>query len=261
MRDQTVAAEPFARRYRNPLVEFLSHLRSLLWMIPILALATLVFGSVSLLASFFDGTGRLQHKVAQSWGRFLLRIFLVEVVLTGHESLEPDQVYVFASNHFSLIDTPLMFGHMPREFRILARHGLWRIPFLGWHLNRAGHIPVNRENPREAARNIGQAADKLNAEGNSILIFPEGRRTRIGKMMRFKPGAAYIAIKAGVPIVPMAIAGTRDILAPGSSHLHPGRAVLRFGQPIPTQGLVNRDASGLIKRVQAEVARLAGVDG
>ena len=239
--------------------EFLSHARSVLIMIPWVIVATIFMGAVSLFCSFFDSTGRLQHKVAVTWARGLIKGFLVKVDVIGERRLNPGQAYVFCSNHFSLVDTPLMFGYMPREFRIMARHGLWKIPFLGWHLNRAGHVPVNRENPREAHKSIGRAAEKLQA-GWSILLFPEGGRTREEVMRPFKPGAAYIAIAAGVPIVPMAIVGTRKVLAPSSTHLHPGRAELRVGDPIPTKGLKNRDAKELIARVQAVIQRMWEAD-
>jgi len=234
-----------------------SYLRSVLWMCPLIGLSVFVMGSVSLVASLFDATGGLQHRVAVRWARMVLAICMVKVNVKGEENLDPRQSYVFCSNHFSLIDTPVMFGSMPREFRILARHNLWRIPFLGWHLNRAGHIPVHRENPRAAARNVTQAAGKLEA-GLSILLFPEGGRTRQPTMRRFKPGAAHIAIRAGVPIVPMALLGTRKILPPSSAHLHPGEAELRVGRPIPTTGLANRDAPALMGQVQQEVIRISG---
>jgi 1-acyl-sn-glycerol-3-phosphate acyltransferase len=237
-----------------------SYLRSVLWMCPLIGLSVIVMGSISLITSLFDTTGRLQHRVAAQWARMVLAICMVKVDVQGAENLDAKQSYVFCSNHFSLIDTPVMFGSMPREFRILARHNLWRIPFLGWHLNRAGHIPVHRENPRAAARNIGQAAEKLRA-GYSILLFPEGGRTREPVMRRFKPGAAHIAIRAQVPIVPMALIGTRKILPPSSAHLHPGRAVLRIGPPIPTEGLESGDALGLVARVQEEVRRLGAESG
>ena len=236
----------------------LSHIRSVLWMCPLIGLSVFVMGSISLVASLFDSSGRLQHRVAVAWARMVLRICMVRVDVVGGEKLDPQQPYVFCSNHFSLIDTPVMFGSMPREFRILARDNLWKIPFLGWHLNRAGHIPVTRESPRAAAHNIGEAAGRVR-NGVSILVFPEGGRTRQPAMRRFKPGAAYIAIHAGVPIVPMALVGTRNILSPNSSHLHPGRAELRVGEPIDTTGLTNRNAKSVIERAQQEVAKLAGV--
>ena len=234
----------------------LSHLRSLLWMCPLIGISVVVMGSVSLLASLFDATGRMQHRVAVLWARIVLRVCMVRVEVSGLENLDPGCSYVFCCNHFSLIDTPVMFANMPREFRVLARHNLWRIPFLGWHLNRAGHIPVRRESPRAAARNIGEAAEKLR-EGDSILMFPEGGRTRQPVMRKFKPGAAYIAIKAQVPIVPMGLVGTRKILPPASSHLHPGIAEVRVGKPIPTRGLSSRDANQLITEVQEKIGKLA----
>jgi 1-acyl-sn-glycerol-3-phosphate acyltransferase len=132
---------------------------------------------------------------------------------------------------------------------------LWKIPFLGWHLNRAGHLPVHRENPRVAARNIQQAADKIR-EGFSVLIFPEGGRTREDRARPFKPGAGYIAIRAGAPIVPMAIVGTRDILPPSSLHLRPGRAELRVGKPLPTEGLEQRDAKELMVTLRDAILEL-----
>ena len=234
----------------------LSYLRSVLWMCPLIAVATAFMWTVSLGASLFDRTGRLQHKVAVTWARMLLRICIIRVDVLGAEKLEPTQEYVFVSNHSSLVDTPVMFGSMPREFRMLARHGLWRVPFIGWHLNRAGHIPVERENPRAAARSLGRAAQKLR-DGSSLLIFPEGGRTREAAMRRFKAGAAAVAIQAQHPIVPMALVGTRKILPPNSAHLHPGRAELRLGKPIPTVGLTNRDAAQLMRDVQQIVGVLA----
>ncbi len=234
----------------------LGYLRSVLWMCPLIAVATVFMGTVSLGASLFDRTGRLQHRVAVAWARMLLRICMIRVDVLGAENLDPNQQYVFVSNHFSLVDTPVMFGSMPREFRILAQHGLWKIPFLGWHLNRAGHVPVERENPRAAARSLAHAAEKLRG-GLSLLIFPEGGRTRAATMRRFKPGAAAIAIQAQHPIVPMALVGTHKILPPSSAHLHPGRAELRVGKPVATTGLTNRDAAHLMRDVQETVAKLS----
>ena len=169
-------------------MNLLSHLRSLLWMIPLVALATTFMGTLSLTSSLFDKTGRLQHKIAVTWARMLLKITMVKVEVIGAHRLDPKQPYVFCSNHFSLFDTPLMFSSMPRPFRILAHHKLFNIPFIGWHLHRAGHMLVNRENPREAVKNIAAAAERIR-RGVSVVIFPEGGRTREQNMQPFKPGA------------------------------------------------------------------------
>ena len=235
----------------------LSYLRSVLWMCPLIGLSVLIMGTISLGASLVDQSGRWQHKVATTWARMVLRVCLVTVKVVGAEKLEDRQQYIFVSNHFSLIDTPVMFGCMPCEFRIMARHKLWHIPVLGWHLNRAGHIPVNRESPRAAARNVEEAA-KYVQSGTSILLFPEGGRTREPYMRPFKSGAAHIAIRAGVPIVPMALVGTRKILAPNSIHLHPGHAELRIGEPISTIGKAGHEAKHVISTVQKEVEKLTG---
>jgi 1-acyl-sn-glycerol-3-phosphate acyltransferase len=231
-------------------------LRSVLWMCPLIGLSVVVMGSISLISSLFDSTGRLQHRVAVRWARMVLGICRVKVDVVGAANLDPSREYVFCSNHFSLIDTPVVFGCMPREFRILARHGLWKIPFLGWHLNRAGHLPVHRENPRVAARSIQQAAEKVRA-GYSVFLFPEGGRTREDRMRPFKPGAGYIAIRAGAAVVPMAIVGTRAILPPNSLNLRPGRAELRIGRPIPADGLEQRDAKELMARVRETILDLS----
>lgn len=215
-----------------------------------------VMGFLSLLSSLFDSTGRLQHSIASSWGRMLMTVFMVKVRLTGTENLAPEHTYVFASNHFSLIDTPLMFGFMPRPFRILARSGLWRIPFIGWHLNRAGHLPVHRENPRLAVRNIAFAAEKVKGR-RSILVFPEGGRRRSETMRRLKTGAAHIAIRSGVSLVPVAIAGTAHVLPPGSVHLRPGSVELRFGTPLQTGSIHPWTARDLTERLRAEIEELA----
>jgi 1-acyl-sn-glycerol-3-phosphate acyltransferase len=235
--------------------EFLSHARSALWMCPLIGAATVFMGTVSMFSSIFDSTGKLQHQVAVAWAKMLLKICLVRVDVIGAQRLDPNQAYVFCSNHFSLIDTPLMFSSMPRPFRILARHRLWRIPFLGWHLGRAGHLPVNRENPREAVKNIQDAADKIRS-GTTILLFPEGGRRDGTNARPFKPGAAHIAIRAGVPIVPVAIVGTSKILPRGCSHLRPGRAELRIGDPISTDALTKSDGKDLIRRVQETVDQI-----
>ena len=234
----------------------LSLLRSVCWMIPMLLAITTVMGALSLLSSLIDSSGRIQHRIARSWGRMLMSVFLVRVRVRGSEGLDPDHSYVFASNHFSLIDTPLMFGFLPISFRVLARSGLWRIPFIGWHLNRAGHLPVDRKNPRRAARNVAQAARKVRS-GRSILVFPEGGRRRGERARRFKTGAAHIAIRSGAPLVPVAIWGTVAVLPPGSYHLRPGQVELRIGTPIETGEGLSWSAPSLTGRLKAEVESLA----
>lgn len=232
-----------------------ARLRSLLWTDPAFFALTAFMGSLSLAASLVDGKGKRQHRIAQRWARMVMRLIGVEVVVTGAENLTPGQAYVFCSNHLSLIDTPLVFGYLPWEFRILARHGLWRVPFLGWHLKRAGHMPVNREDARAGLRNLTAAAERVR-EGMSVLVFPEGGRSPDGTMGEFKPGAAYVALKAGAPIAPFCIVGSREIHRKGTPTLHPGRVELHLGRPIPTIGMSPRDARDLTTLARERIAEL-----
>src|SRR5688572_11762613 len=127
-----------------------SFLRSLLITDPLIILATALFGSMSLFVSFFDVTGNRQMRVARAWARMLLSITRVRVIVEGLEKCDPNVGYVVVSNHVSYMDTPVVLAHIPVQFRFLAKEGLFKIPLLGGHLKRAGHIAVPRDNPREA---------------------------------------------------------------------------------------------------------------
>ena len=115
---------------------------SLLFIDPLIILSTIFFGSISLVVSLFDTTGRTQIEVARVWSRSLLWFAGVRVTVEGISKINPDASYVFASNHLSYMDTPVVLSHIPVQFRFLAKKGLFQIPFLGTHLARAGHIPV-----------------------------------------------------------------------------------------------------------------------
>lgn len=230
--------------------------RSLLITDPLIILATIVLGAVNLLASLFETDGRRQIAIAQFWSRLIIRIAGVKLNVKGLENIEPNGSYVFASNHLSYMDTPVVLGHIPVQFRFLAKKGLFSIPFLGYHLHRAGHIAVPREDPRAAIKAMTTAAEVIQQQGISILIFPEGGRTRDGAIQEFKDGASYIAIKAGVPIVPVALIGTREVLPMGSLNIRPGRVSMRVGEPIPTAGMTLKDRAALTERVKQSVIEL-----
>lgn len=230
-------------------------LRAVLITDPLIILTTVLMGSVSLLVSFVDNAGRRQLAVARAWSGMLLRIAGVSVRTEGLDNINETGSYIFAANHASYMDTPLVLAHIPVQFRFLAKESLFRIPFLGGHLRRAGHLPVPHENPRQAIRTMTEAARIVRERRVSLLIFPEGGRSLTG-LQPFKEGAAYIAIKAGVPIVPVALLGTIDILPMHSVHMRSGTAVLRVGKPISTEGLSLRDRESLTGEVQARVAEL-----
>jgi 1-acyl-sn-glycerol-3-phosphate acyltransferase len=234
----------------------MAFLWSLIFVDPLIILSTILCGLVSIAVSFFDKTGSRMLGVARFWARSLLRIARVPVTVEGTEHLDPHTTYVFAGNHLSYMDTPVLLTHIPVPFRFMAKKGLFQIPFLGTHLIQAGHIPVSLEDPRAAVKTLSRAAQTIRERRNSVLIFPEGGRSEDGILQPFKEGAAYVAIKAGVPLVPIALVGTRDVLAMGSATFHAVPVTLRFGQPIPVAGLTLRDRDTLTEQVRDQVVRM-----
>lgn len=234
----------------------MSKLRSLLITDPLIVLATMVYGTASLLVSFFDPSRRRQNAAERAWARALLAITGVKVKVEGLDKIARDGSYVFVSNHLSYMDTPVALASIPVRFRFLAKRGLFQIPFLGWHLGRAGHIRVPREDARAAVKTMALAAQVIREEGISLLIFPEGGRSRTGEMRDFKEGAAFIAIKAGVPLVPVALKGTREVLPFGSGVVRRGNVAMRIGDPIPTTHASPHDRVRLTEELRRRIVAL-----
>ena len=226
---------------------------SMVFVDPLIILSTGFFGLISLIASPFDHTGEFMIKTARVWARSLLAIAGVKVKVEGLEKLVPGKAYVFASNHLSYMDTPVILTHIRANFRFMAKRGLFQIPLLGTHLGQAGHIPVPRDDPRAAVKTMTLAAETIRSKNISILIFPEGGRTDDGELQPFKDGAAYIAIKAQVPLVPVAISGTREILAMHSATFHRGKVTLTIGDPI---GTTNLDRKSLTEKTRQSIVAM-----
>jgi len=236
----------------------MNRLRGMLFADPAIILATIIYGSISLAISFFDSTGTVQIRVARAWARMLLRVSGVRVHVEGLEHIDPNGSYVFISNHLSYMDTPVALANIPVQFRFLAKRGLFQIPFLGTHLSRAGHIPVPREDPRAAVRTMQTAAEVIKKKKVSLLIFPEGGRSRDGVLQAFKEGGVYIAIRAGVPVVPTIIIGTREVLPYGGGAPHAGTVTLRILQPIETTQYSLKDRGALTERLRNLIANELG---
>lgn len=234
-------------------VEAISYLRSLVVTIPLVYLATIFWGSLSLLVSLVDSNGRAQHACARWWARTLLVLSRVRVTVRGAENIESGHAYVFAANHQSYIDIPLLFGYLPANFRIMAKSSLFLLPFLGWHLRRSGHLSIARDNPQQAARSLLEAARHVR-EGTPVFIFPEGGRSLDGRLDKFKAGTFLLAIKAGVPVVPLTVNGTRNVLRVNSWHIRPARVELIIHPPIPTQGMRSSSAEQLSAQVRVAIA-------
>jgi 1-acyl-sn-glycerol-3-phosphate acyltransferase len=216
--------------------------------------STAIFGSFSLLASLFEKNGKWQHRIAQRWASVLVRVSGARLNILHPERLKP-QLAVYACNHLSYMDTPVLFGSLPFQFRIVARHDLWKLPFIGWHLGRSGQVPVNVDNPRASIASLSSAVRTLKA-GMPLVIFPEGGRSRDGHLAPFLNGPAFMAIRAQVPIVPMALIGTHELLPIHTGELYPVPVTLAVGEPIPTAGLTMKEVDSLTQQLMDTIANL-----
>jgi 1-acyl-sn-glycerol-3-phosphate acyltransferase len=221
---------------------------------PLVALYTVVMGTLSLALSVFDRRGRLQHWCARTWSRMIARTALLDVRVHGAEHVRPGASYVFLSTHQSWMDIPVMLGYLPAQLRIAAKREVFLIPFLGWHMTRAGHIPVNRGSTTEAVESLRRASASLR-DGVSAFLFPEGTRTRDGSLQPLKKGGFRLAIESGLPIIPVTIVGTRRAMPRDSAVLRAGRVEMYIDPPLPTDGLTAEDLPELIAAVRAAMER------
>lgn len=238
----------------NPLPQF-HRWRTNLWHLPLLTLITVICGSISLLVSFADKHGRLQHKIAQRWARALVWTSGCSLTVRGAENLHKYPVAVYAANHTSYMDTPVIFAALPFQFRILAKKELWPIVFIGWYLNRSGQIPIDTANPHATLSSLGAGVKALRA-GMPLFVFPEGGRTTTGELMQFLSGAAYLAIRAQVPLVPIALSGVYELLPIHTRHLYPGELTLSVGEPIETKGMTPRQVDEITARLRGAIEEL-----
>jgi 1-acyl-sn-glycerol-3-phosphate acyltransferase len=230
---------------------------SWIYVIPLIILSTAFFGIGSFVISLFDRTPPRQLRVARMWARSLLRIVGVKVTVEGLDRIQPGGNYVFVSNHVSYMDIPVVLGTVPEDFLFLAKAELFKIPFLGTHLKTAGHVLVPREDPRSAIKTLQHTAALLH-DGRSTLVFPEGGRTATGELQEFKDGAAFLAIRAQIPVVPLAMLGMRSILRMHTLTFHRGPVTLRIGEPITTAGMTTHQRAELTATVRQKIVEMLG---
>ncbi len=229
------------------LVYLWAPIANLLWYIE-----TIVMGTISLLLWPFDRTGNLQHGCAKIWNRMVAFTIFARIKVHGVENVRPDRSYVYLANHSSLIDTPALFAYLPYQFKIMAKKELFYVPFMGWHLWTSGNFPVDRGDARKTARSLRGVIDGVKG-GKSLVGFPEGTRTPDGRLQEFKPGMFKIAVKAGVPIVPVTIRGTFHLLPKTTLVPKPGRVDVFIGEPIETRGADDKGIDDLIERTRAAI--------
>ena len=231
----------------------LSYARSLLFTNLLIYFYTAVCGTVSLLGSLFDAEGRWQHACARTWSWLILKTSGIRVRVEGLEHIHPGGTAIYCVNHQSAMDIPVLFVNLPVQFRFVAKRSLFSLPFMGWHLRRSGHIPVDRDRPQRAMKSMKKVAKEIR-EGKSVMLFPEGHRSRNGQLLPFKAGSFYIAILSGVPIVPITINGTPRVLKPDTYHVRSGQTEMIVHPAISTEGLTLHDVDALSQKVRDVIA-------
>jgi 1-acyl-sn-glycerol-3-phosphate acyltransferase len=237
----------------------------------LMALVTAIYGLASLALSLLERSGRRQHWVARHWAAAMLRIAGCSMTVVGAQNLPltptrrharrdnptkfKSKPAIYACNHLSYMDTPAVFASLGFQFRILAKASLFKIPFLGWYLRRSGQVPVDSADTHASLRSLNAGVRTLRS-GLPLVIFPEGKRSLDGRLQEFLSGMAYMAVRAGVPIVPMALIGTYGCLPMHVYHMTPKPFLLAIGPPIATKEYDLRQLDELTARVFAAIESL-----
>jgi 1-acyl-sn-glycerol-3-phosphate acyltransferase len=210
---------------------------------------TIIFGTAAIVVSFFDKKGILPHIVARAWGKSILFASRTHVTVKGLSKIDPDKAYIFMPNHLSNFDIPVILAHLKVQFRWLAKSELFRIPLFGFAMKRAGYISIDRSNRRSAFESLARAAQIIR-NGRSVLIFPEGTRSRDQSIKAFKKGGFVLAVESGVPIVPIVIHGTWRIMSKNRLVIRPGNVTVEVLEPIETTDYSRRTKDDLLERVR-----------
>jgi 1-acyl-sn-glycerol-3-phosphate acyltransferase len=226
-----------------------SRLRSYFILNPLIWMYTVVLGFVSIPVSLFGDTQRILHGFARLWSQLIMKTILSPVTVTGLEKIDTSKPHVYAVNHASALDIPVLYVNLPFQFRILFKSELLAYPIIGWHLTRSGQVCINQQEPTRSVGQIRSAVKSLKG-GMPLVIFPEGGRTPDGRIKPLMPGAFFLAIKAQVDVVPIALVGTYELLPMNTYHIKCQALEMRVGEPISTAGLHGHDMQALSTKVQ-----------
>ena len=218
-----------------------------------IVLSGIFFGSLAILTYLFDRTGRMAHLSARQWGKACLLANGIHVKVEGLEQIRKEGPYIFMANHQGSYDIFALMGRLPFQFKWLAKKEVFSIPIIGWAMTVAGYISIDREGTRETVEAMNKAAKKIR-EGMSVVIFPEGTRSADGSILPFKKGGFTLAVKSRVPIVPIAIAGSREILPKDRLAISPGNIRVRIGRPIETAHRSTKDRQTLMEEVREAIS-------
>ncbi len=234
---------------------WLSRLRSYFFYDPLIWLYTLVMGLLALPGGMFDSTGERLHWFSTTWSRLIMATIFSPVKVTGLDQIDTTKPHVYAVNHGSALDIPMLYANLPFQFRIAFKKELLAYPVVGWQLKRSGQVCIDQQNPSHSVSSIRKALKGLKA-GLPLVIFPEGGRTPDGEIKPFLQGAFFLAIKAQVDIVPVALVGTYELLPMNTYHIKSRPLEMRVGEPISTIGLKGHDLAKVSAQVQKAVEDL-----
>ena len=234
---------------------WLSRLRSYFFYDPLIWLYTIFMGLLALPGGLFDRSGRRLHWFSTTWSRLIMKTIFSPVTVTGLDKIDTSKPHVYAVNHGSALDIPVLYANLPFQFRIAFKKELLSYPVVGWQLKRSGQVCIDQQNPSHSVSSIRAAFKGLKA-GLPLVIFPEGGRTPDGEIKPFLSGAFFLAIKAQVDIVPVALVGTYELLPMNTYHIKSRPLEMRVGKPISTLGLKGHDLQALSAKVQKAVEDL-----
>ena len=234
---------------------WLSRLRSYFILDPLVWVYTLVMGILALPGGLFDRSGRRLHWFSRAWSWLIMKTILSPVKVTGLDKIDTSKPHVYAVNHASALDIPVLYVYLPFQFRIVFKKELLSYPIVGWQLKRSGQVCIDQQKPTNSIAAIRSAVKSLQS-GMPLVIYPEGGRTPDGEIKPFLPGAFFLAIKAQVDIVPVALVGTFELLPMNTYHIKCRPLEMRVGQPISTSGYTLRNMDVLSDRVHKAVVDL-----
>jgi 1-acyl-sn-glycerol-3-phosphate acyltransferase len=231
-----------------------------IWVAVVALVVTIPLATCVMLIAFIRSTSPWIDRIIRVWARALVRAAGIDLRTERMETVDRAQRYILVANHYSYFDIPAIIAAVPQPIRFMAKISLFKIPIFGWALGRAGFIPIDRKNRRTAVKSFDLAAERIR-KGNTIVVFPEEGRSRNRQMRPFQRGGFLLALKSELPILPLAIDGTYDVLRVGATRITPAPVTIKVGEPIATAGRSVREKEKLAEQSRGQIERMLGVFG
>ncbi len=229
------------------------------WVAVVSLVATLVCSPLVVLVAVFSSHSPLIDRIVRYWARSIVLAAGISLTVEGEEGIDWGRRYVLIANHHSYMDIPVLLCAVPQPVRFMAKKSLFQIPIFGWGLKAGGFIPIDRKNRGTAAQSFGLAGERIR-KGNTIVVFPEGGRSRTFAMQEFKKGAFLLALKSRLPILPAAIVGTFEVLPSTRLKVVPGPVVVRLSRPVAPDEFSVRQISDLVIHTREAIDAMRSED-